>query len=300
MLKSFRICEPGSVEEACEFLAQHGLAAAVYAGGTELLLAMKEDLLAPEYLVDVKHLGLGGISFSSSGREVRIGATTTHRELEAWSASRSQWEALAEMEHGVANVRVRNQGTIGGNLCFGEPHADPGTLLSAWDASVEITDPHGRRQLPIGGFLLDEFATALAEGDVMTAVVIPPAPARSGTAYLRFGFLERPTIGVATQVALDPDGETVSQTRIAVGAVGPRPERIEPAESELVGVHSGTGEWPMAVARAASRAAETCTVAADAHGSEDYKRHLVEVFVWRALEVARARAHADAARNAGQ
>jgi carbon-monoxide dehydrogenase medium subunit len=261
----------------------------VYAGGTELLLAMKENLLAPEYLVDVKRLALGNVSVSPAG-ELRIGATSTHREIEAWALSGGEdWRALAELEAAVANIRVRNQGTIGGNLCFAEPHADPGTLLSAWDASVELAAVDGRRTLPIGEFLRDEFVTALEDSEIMTAIVVPPRPPRSASAYRRFAFLERPTVGVAALVALEPDGNTVADARIAVGAVGPRPERVTGAERGLIGAEVAGASWAQASARAAQEAAQECSVSADAHGSEEYKRHLVDVHVRRALETCRAR-----------
>jgi aerobic carbon-monoxide dehydrogenase medium subunit len=289
MLNDFRLYSPGSLGDACAFLAEHGPDAAVYAGGTELLLAMKEGLAAPEYLVDVKPLGLGGIAFADTG-ELRIGATTTHRELEGWSAARDEWHALAELEHSVANVRVRNQGTLGGNLCFGEPHADPGTLLAAWDAEVELADPLGGRRLAITDFLLDEFTTALEDGEIMTAVLVPPPPARAFSAYLRFGFLERPSLGVAARIALDPGAQTVTEAALAVGAIGPCPERLDAAERAVVGSALHGDEWTAAVRLAGAHAADACHADGDAHGAEDYKRHLVDVFVRRALETCRDRA----------
>jgi carbon-monoxide dehydrogenase medium subunit len=290
VLRPFRVFEPESVEDACAFLAEAGSDAAVYAGGTELLLAMKENLLAPEYLVDVKRIGLGGVSTDAATGELRLGATATHREIETWAESNGDpWQALAEVERGVANVRVRNQGTIGGNLCFGEPHADPGTLLCAWDATVELADATRRRRLGIESFLLDEFSTALEENEVMTAILVPPRPLRSGSAYVRFGFLERPTLGVAALVALEEDGETVAEARIAVGAVGPRPERAEAAELALVGVEVGGASWARAAGLAAAETSETCTVSDEPHVSEEYKRHLVAVHVRRALEAGKAR-----------
>jgi carbon-monoxide dehydrogenase medium subunit len=290
VLKHFALCEPRSVGEACGLLDELGEDAAVYAGGTELLLAMKEQLLAPNYLVDVKRLGLGGVSHDDATGELRIGATATHREIEVWALERPEWRALAEMERGVANARVRNQGTIGGNLCFAEPHADPATLLSAWDASVELAGPRGCRTVAVTDFLIDEFTTALEVGELMTGVVVPPLPPRSGSAYLKFGFLERPTLGVATSLALSADGETVAAARIAVGAVGDRPQRAPESEALLAAAEVHGAAWDAAVQAAAASAAESCEVGVDTHGSEDYKRHLVGVFVRRALELGRSRA----------
>jgi carbon-monoxide dehydrogenase medium subunit len=300
VLNDFRLCAPESLEEACAFLAEHGADAAVYAGGTELLLAMKEGLAAPDYLVDVKPLRLAGIGVDADSGELRLGATATHREVEAFCEANAPWRVLAELERRVANVRVRNQGTIGGNLCFGEPHADPGTLLTAWDAAVELADVAGRRRVAIGEFLVDEFATALEDGEVMTAVVVPPQPDRSASAYQRFGFLERPTLGVAARIALDPDGEHVSEAWIAVGAVGPCPQRLNAAERVLLGAGIEGRAWADGVELASAHAGEACTASGDSHGSEDYKRHLVRVFVRRALEACRVRVTADAGREGGR
>jgi carbon-monoxide dehydrogenase medium subunit len=289
VLNAFRMHTPDTLESACGFLAEHGPDAAVYAGGTELLLAMKEGLVTPEYLVDIKPLGLGGIALDAQTGELRLGATVRHREIEAFAAAREPWRALAELEREVANVRVRNQGTIGGNLCFGEPHADPGVLLAAWDAEVELVDPLAGRRLPICEFLVDEFTTALEDGEIMTAVTVPPQPARSASAYVRFGFLERPSLGVAARIVLAPDEQTVAHAAVAVGAVGPCPERLPGAEQALMSAGLHGDDWTAAVRLAAEHAADECRAEGDAHGAEDYKRHLVAVHVRRVLERCRGR-----------
>ena len=129
MLRRFRLEEPTTVAEVAELLGQFGDSAKVYAGGTELLLAMKEGLVQFERLVNVK--GVSGLNeVKQNNGEIQIGALCTHHELENSPILKEKLPALVKLEENVANVRVRQVGTLGGNLCFAEPHADPGTLLS--------------------------------------------------------------------------------------------------------------------------------------------------------------------------
>src|SRR4051794_7829134 len=126
MLESFEIHRPQSVSEASKLMAQLGDAAAVYAGGTELLVVMKEGLTHFSHLVDIKAIpGLREIDYDAERRELTIGALATHRQIERSELVSERLPVLAALEAAVANVRVRSAGTIGGNLCFAEPHSDP-------------------------------------------------------------------------------------------------------------------------------------------------------------------------------
>src|SRR5262249_11280196 len=152
-LRRFTIDQPKTAKEAAEMLAHYGENGRLYAGGTELLLAMKHDLLRYEHLVDVKTIAdLSRVSVSKN--VFRIGATVTHRAVERSPEVREHCPVLVDMEHNVANVRVRATGTLGGNLCFAEPHSDPATLLLALEAHVHIAGknreptPHPPHPLP--------------------------------------------------------------------------------------------------------------------------------------------------------
>ena len=154
MLQPFRLEEPTSVGEASALLAQHGESARIYAGGTELLLVMKEGLLHYERLVNIKQIpGIAGVSLKDG--TLCIGAATPHRTLERSPEVRTHFPTIAAMESHVANVRVREVGTLGGNLCFAEPHADPGTLLQVYDASVQIERQGGSRSLTLEAFFVE-------------------------------------------------------------------------------------------------------------------------------------------------
>ncbi len=284
MLKSFALCEPASVGEASGLLARHGEAARLYAGGTELILAMKEGLIHYDYLVNVKTIpGLNGVSFGGDG-SLRIGAATPHRALERDAGVRERFPALARLESDVANVRVREVGTLGGNLCFAEPHADPGTLLEVYDARARIARAGGERVIPVEQLFVGPFETCLEGDEILTEIVVPPLPPRAAAAYLKFGFLERPSVGVAVAVVLD-DGR-VSEARIAVGCASPVPRRMREAEALLSGqeIAAAVAQLPEA-GRVAGRAAEAIS---DLHGGADYKEHLVGVLLRRAFEQALA------------
>ena len=276
MLRRFRLEEPESVSEVSELLGRFGDSAKIYAGGTELLLAMKEGLVQYERLIDVKKLRCKDVTLENGA--LSIGALCTHRELETSEVVKEKLPALAKLEHNVANVRVRQVGTIGGNLCFAEPHADPGTLLIALGAKMIAEKSSAQREIPAEEFFVDAFETALEPDEVLTRVVVPVPGPTGRSAYLKFGYLERPSVGVG--VAFNLNGQ-VSSMRIAVGCAGPAPRRVQDAEALLEGKSREEAERNLAQAGAlAGRAAQAIT---DLHGSQDYKEHIVGVLLKRAF-----------------
>jgi carbon-monoxide dehydrogenase medium subunit len=281
MLRRFRLEEPESVREASELLGRFGESAKVYAGGTELLLAMKEGLVHYERLINVKLLpGLDDIRLDDG--TIRIGALCTHYQLERSPVLQQNLSALVKLEQNVANVRVRQVGTLGGNLCFAEPHADPGTLLMALGARMIAEKSTSRREIPADKFFIDAYETCLEADEVLTEIQVPvPAP-RSGTAYLKFGYLERPSVGVAVALTPNAGGQSIADARIAVGCAGPAPRRVPEAEDLLKGksLEEATRNLPSA-GELAGHAAEAMT---DLHGSQDYKEHIVGVLLKRAFE----------------
>ena len=276
MLRRFRLEEPESVSEVSELLGRFGDSAKIYAGGTELLLAMKEGLVEYERLINVKKLRCKDVTLANGA--LAMGALCTHRELETSRAINEKLPALAKLEHHVANVRVRQVGTIGGNICFAEPHADPGTLLIALGAKMLAEKSSSQREIEAEKFFVDAFETALEPDEVLTKIVVPvPGPA-GRSAYLKFGYLERPSVGVG--LAFNLNGQ-VSSMRIAVGCAGPAPRRVEEAEALLEGKSREEAERNLAQAGAlAGRAAQAIT---DLHGSQDYKEHIVGVLLKRAF-----------------
>ena len=270
-LPPFDLHRARSVEEARGLLERYGDDAAVICGGTELLLLLKLGFAAYGHLVDIKGIEeLGGI-MAEKGTLV-IGSTVTHREIERAPLVLERLPALAAMERGVANIRVRNVGTLGGNLCFSDPHSDPATFLLALDAEVD----HDGGRLPLSEFLVGPYETALRQGQLLKSVRIPvPAPG-TGIAHRKLSFHERPAATVACVVRVE-DG-TIAEARIAVGSVGARPVRAASAAHALVGKPVGDAG---VLAEAAALAAEAAEAVEDANGSAEYKQQLVRVLVER-------------------
>lgn len=285
MLRPFEIHEPGTVEEASVLLAQFGFDAAIYAGGTELLLIMKEGLAHFPHLVNIKTIpGLDEIALSAEGDELQIGPLATHWDLERSPTVRKHAPLLAEVESQVANTRVRAVGTIGGNLCFAEPHSDLATLLLAWGATLELSSSEAQRVLPAADFTLGLFETARQPNEILTRIRLPLLSENTAGAYRKFSTHERPMATVAALLEVK-DG-IIEDVRLAVGSVGPLPIRASEAEALLRGQSIEGATF----ASAAELAASASDPMDDLHGSADYKRQLVRVLTAQALMEASGRA----------
>jgi carbon-monoxide dehydrogenase medium subunit len=282
MLKRFRLEEPESVKEACELLGRFGENAKVYAAGTELLLAMKEGLAHYERLVNIKKLGLNQIKRDNG--TIRIGALCTHRQLETSPELQRVLPALVKLERNVANVRVRQAGTLGGNVCFAEPHADPGTLLIALGSKFLAENGMSKREIAAEDFFVDAYETHLAADELLTEIEVPMPAAHCGVEYLKFGYLERPSVGVAVALTARDGRKAVGDIKIAVGCAGPAPKRMAEAEALLKGrsIDEATRSLPKA-GEVAGRAAQAIS---DLHGSQEYKEHIVGVLLKRAFQSA--------------
>lgn len=283
VLPPFELHEPASVPEACRLLRQYGEEAAVYAGGTELLLVMKEGLARYAHLVNIKTIpGLDGIAVVDG--VLHLGAVVTHRRLERDPQVRASVPALADVAGQVGNVRVRNVGTLGGNLCFADPHSDPGALLVALGARLVLVGTTGERVVPVERFFTGILQTVRRPDEILTRVEVDTRAAGTGAAYCKIAFHERPTAGVA--VWLQRRDGVIADARIVVGSVGPVPERVEAAEAQL---RAERPEEPVLHA-AADQAATRVEVLEDLYGGTEYKRHLVRVLTVRALRRALAAA----------
>lgn len=271
------------MEEATELVDRYGQDASLYCGGTELLLLLKLGFASFGHLVDLKHIDeLEGVRAEDG--ELVIGAAVTHRELERSDLVRERLPALATMERSVANLRVREVGTLGGNLCFSDPHSDPATFLLALDAEVECRrGGDTARRIQISNFVIGPYQTSLDEGDVLTSVRIPALPEGAGVAHAKFAFHERPTATVACMARV-VEGR-VAEARVAVGSVGARPVRAPSAEQILTGVPMDE-LGPGLLAEAGERAAEAAAPVNDANGSAEYKAQLVRVLVGRTFSQA--------------
>jgi carbon-monoxide dehydrogenase medium subunit len=285
VLEPLAVHRPGSVAEASQLLRVLGDDAAIYAGGTELLVVMKERLAHFGHLIDIKAIpGLNGIALDGERRELRIGALATHRDVERSPLVRETIPALAVLEAKVANVRVRAAGTIGGNLCFAEPHSDPAILLTALGTRLNLASSEEAREIELAAFFTGVMETARRHDEILTAITIPCAEADVGVAYERFKLHERPTAAVAAVVNVD-DG-AMTDARIVVGCVGERPQRLPHTERLL--------RWlpvvPASAAAAADVIHEEVEIAASPFESDVYLRQLARTLGRRAIAAAMERA----------
>jgi aerobic carbon-monoxide dehydrogenase medium subunit len=276
VLRRFDVHRAASVAEAIALRQRYGEDGAIYAGGTELLLAMKLGVARWPHLIDVKPIPALREVVATPGL-LRIGATVTHWELERDPAVATALPVFARLEANVANVRVRVAGTLAGNLAFAEPHADPPTLLMALGARVVLEGPTGTRVLPVSAFLTGMYQTALGADEIIVAIEIPLPEPRVRMAYVKFQILERPSVGVAV-VATIEDGRFVGAPSVVVGAVDELPRAV-PTEA-LGGAVAADPRTADALAEAASAAVDPSD---DLAGTAEYKRHVVGVFARRAL-----------------
>jgi aerobic carbon-monoxide dehydrogenase medium subunit len=285
VLDRFTIHQPQSVAEASEMLVRFGPEAAIYAGGTELLIVMKERLAHFSHLIDIKRIpGLKEIAFDAARRELSIGAVATHRDLERSAVVRERFPALSDLEAAVANIRVRNAGTIGGNLCFAEPHSDPATLLTALDARLTLTSTAGTRQVPMASFITGLMETARHHDEILVTITVPEPASNSGVAYERFKLHERPTAAVAAVIAVH-DG-AISDARVVAGSVGDRPQRLLETERMLRGQPAVTATATIA----AGAIQDEVEPSGNVFESEAYMRQLARTVGRRAVAAAILRA----------
>lgn len=279
MLQSLQLVQPSSVNEASGALADLGEKAKIYAGGAELLLLLRNKLLETEVLVDVKKIPRLHEIKTADGT-LHIGACVTHQALESSTVVREHAPALAYAESQVANVRVRNQGTLGGNLAFSDPHSDPGTVLLIHDASVTIGNARGESRMSLRDFFVDVYTTAMEPDDLLIEVEIPRLPAGMGSAYRRLHRYQRPTLGVAVGVRLT-EGH-IADNRLAVGCIGPKPERLSELETKLNGVQPD--EIRRIIGEEKTYLYDLLRPVDDLLGSAEYKLYLACTMLSDALE----------------
>jgi carbon-monoxide dehydrogenase medium subunit len=279
MIGPLQLVQPTTVADASKTLADFGEKAKIYAGGAELLLLLRNGLLQCEILIDVKKIeSLYRVAMDKG--VLRIGACVTHRALESSALVREHAPAFAFAESQVANVRVRNQGTLGGNLAFNDPHSDPGTVLLIHNASVMVGNETSERRVALNEFFLDMYATALEAGDLLLEVEIPPLPAGMRSAYQRLHRYQRPTLGVAAGACIN--NETIEDVRLAVGCVGPKAERLTQLETKIKGTKLSESKQILAEEKTYLR--ELLRPVDDLLGSAEYKLYMTGVMLADALE----------------
>jgi carbon-monoxide dehydrogenase medium subunit len=285
-MQAFEYRTPKTLKEVQQDLKQFGSDAKLIAGGTALVIMMKQRLVRPVCLVSLRSVrGLNGIAEKNGG--IAIGGGATHRAVEASPVVKRRLPVLAETYHHVATVRVRNMATVGGGLAHADPNQDPPPTLIALGASIKAASADGSRTIPLEDFFTDYYETLLKPEEVITELYVPRLPANSGAAYLKF--LPRTaddyaTVSAAAVVTLDKSKKNFADVRIALGSVGTTPIRAREAEAVL----RGQPVKAEALAEAGEKAKEAVDPISDFRGSAAYKKEMAGVFVRRALAKALA------------
>ena len=279
-MRDFYFYAPTTLNEALDLLDEHQDDGRPMAGGTALVVMMKQSLLEADHLISLARVpGLSGVRVEADG--LHIGALTHHREVETSPLVKQHAPLLADVYRHVATVRIRNVATVGGGIAHADPAQDPPPGLIALDAKVKLQSKNGERILPITDMFLDYYETAIEPGELLTEVIVPATPADARTAYLKF--LPRTaddyaTVAVAARAQLS--GGKVSNLRVALGAAGPTPVHATAVEQAL----EGQTPTPEAIRAAAQAVADEVDPLEDFRGSSDYKRDMAVVFTRRALE----------------
>jgi carbon-monoxide dehydrogenase medium subunit len=271
--------EPTTLKKVFSLMEKHGDDARVIAGGTSLLIMMRQRLLMPKVVISLARIPkLNGIAYNAKDG-LRIGAGARHRDIELSPVVRKHYPLLHETFRKVAQPRIRNMGTIGGNLAAGDPLTDPGSSLMALDAEVILTSGKDRRTLRLDEFFIDYYQTALEPGELLTEIHVPPA-VRPGWSHIKFtprSIEDFATVGVA--VTLKASNGICEDVRLGLNSVASTIVRARKAEDVL----RGKPIDDVTLKEMGEVAATECDPTDDNRGSAQYKLDLVKVLVRRAV-----------------
>lgn len=270
--------EPTTLKKVFGLLDKHGDDARVIAGGTSLIIMMRQRLLMPKVVISLGSIPKFDKIIYNLKDGLRIGAGARHRDIELAPAVQKHYPLLHETFRKVAQPRIRNMGTVGGNLAGGDPLTDPGASLIALDAEVTLTSNRGQRTLRLEEFFVDYYQTALEPGELLTEIHVPP-PQRLGWSHIKFtprSVEDFATVGVA--ITVRANNGICEDARIGLNSVAPTIVRARKAEEVLRGkpITDATLE------RMGEVAATECDPTDDNRGSAEYKREMVKVLVRRA------------------
>jgi aerobic carbon-monoxide dehydrogenase medium subunit len=278
-IRSFDLLQPQSLQEAVELLQKYGDEARALAGGTTLIILMKQRALQYRYLVDLQSIpGLGEINIEADG--VRIGSLVTHRRVETSPVIRRAFPVLAQAFGHIGNVRVRQTASVGGNLAHADYRLDPPPALLVLNAEISVFGPKGSRTIAIKNFFQGMYETALAPGEILVGVKIPFTPANSRAVYLRYTALSAndwPCLGVAAFVSRE--NERCKELRVALGGVAVTPVLVEGLEF--------ANDRPLdraVIDKLLDLVERQISPFSDLRGSEWYKRRMARLFVAKAIE----------------
>jgi CO/xanthine dehydrogenase FAD-binding subunit len=282
---------PETVQSAAALLAEATGEARVLAGGTDLLVQMRSDIVDPALIVDIKRIPETRIVTEDPGGGWRIGAAVTGAELQEHPRLKQVWPGVVEAANLIGSTQVQGRATLGGNLCNGSPAADSVPALIAAGAVATLAGPKGRRDLPVEDVLLGPRKLALTKGEFVVSFLLPRRPPRSSDAYLRFiprTEMDIAVVGAGVSLTVDGTG-TITDARVSLGAVAPRVLSVHEAAGAIIG--SRLEQAAQDRLEAAARAA--CAPIDDKRGTVEFRIQVAGVLARRAALIAldRARKH---------
>jgi carbon-monoxide dehydrogenase medium subunit len=279
-MRRFEYFEPKTLDDAVFLLGRYDGKADILAGGTDLLVEIKECLRAPDYVVNVKKItGLDRLAYDAK-RGLRFGALVTARQIETSPLTAEHYRGLRQAAREIGSIQIRNRATVAGNICRASPSADTLPPLIADGASVRTFGPDGERVVLLEEFFTGPGKTVLKECELVTEIAVPAPAPHTGSVYIKHGrrkAMELATVGVA--VSLTRDGDTCKDIRIVLGAVAPTPIRARQAEAVLRG-HKLDEQT---IERAGDIAMSESRPISNVRGSADYRREMVRVLTRRAV-----------------
>jgi carbon-monoxide dehydrogenase medium subunit len=287
-MKDFEYFAPKTVEEALSLLSQYKGDAKIIAGGQSMLVVMRQGLLAPENIIDIK--GITALDYITYDEKegLRIGALTTHRTIEKSPIIQKHFRVLSEMERNLATIQTRNWGTIGGNLCHGDPAGDPAPVFIALDAKLKLKRLSGERIIAMGEFSKDILEVNLEPDEMLIEIQVPAKKPHTGIAQEKLMVMQGDAgiVGAAVSITLKPGDGICEDARVVLSNAAYVPLRVKEAEKRLMGKKINDD----LLAEAGEVASAEADPPTDIHASAEYRREMVKVFVRRAAAKALERA----------
>jgi len=280
-MSKFRYEKPGDLKRAFRYLSD-STSPKILAGGTDLIVQMKRDLVQCDLVLDIKGLtSLTQIQETDNG-ELRVGAAVTLTQLERWVKDHPEWSPLASSIFGIGSQQIRNRATVLGNICRASPAGDMAPLLMTFDASVAVSSPQGNRIMALDEFVIGPGQIAATKDEIVTSLHIPALPSHTGAVYIKHGIrsaMEVAIVGVAVRIGIDKKTSRVTEARLAIGAVTAMPIRVPRAEEQIL--NSGDAFPDLDVV--STLVLEMAKPIDDFRSSAVYRRDMIDVCVRRAV-----------------
>jgi carbon-monoxide dehydrogenase medium subunit len=281
-MKDFEYFAPKTVEESLSLLSQYKEEAKIIAGGQSMLVIMRQGLIAPEYVVDIKRISALDYMTYDEREGLKIGALTTHRAIEKSPIIQKHFKVLSEMERNLATIQTRNWGTIGGNLCHGDPAGDPIPVLMVLDAKLKVKSLSGERMVAMEGFSKDILEVDLAPDEMLIEIQVPVPREHTGVAHEKLMVMQGDAgiVGAAASITLKPRDGICEDARIVLSNAASIPLRAKEAERCLIGKAINED----LLTEAGEVASKESDPPSDVHATAEYRREMVKVFVRRATK----------------